>query len=105
MKRIGSIVIALLFILTAVYTLPSTYAADNRLRGDADRNGEVTLPDSTLIQYVLSEIEDYDLDGAPHYRDNTSASVAIAQVQDGTWKTVWPFDYTDNKIQYPVTLE
>ena len=62
MKRIGSIVIALLFILTAVYTLPSTYAADNRLRGDADRNGEVTLPDSTLIQYVLSEIEDYDLD-------------------------------------------
>ncbi|MCI6068177.1 MAG: ABC transporter substrate-binding protein [Galactobacillus timonensis] len=73
--------------------------ADLDVKGSFDGGRDIILP------YNEINFEDYDLDGAPHYRDNTSASVAIAQVQDGTWKTVWPFDYTDNKIQYPVTLE
>ena len=41
--------------------------------------------------------------GAKHYRDNTYASVAIAQVQDQEWKTVWPFEFASSKIQ-EVTL-
>ena len=37
------------------------------------------------------------------YRDNTYASVAIAQVQDQEWKTVWSFEFASSKIQ-EVTL-
>jgi branched-chain amino acid transport system substrate-binding protein len=73
--------------------------ADMEIDGAFDGGRNIILP------YSKINFEDYDLDGEPHYRDNTYASVAIAQVQDGEWKTVWPFDYTDNQIQYPVTLE
>ena len=30
---------------------------------------------------------------------------AIGQVQDGEWKTVWPFDFTDTQILYPAPLQ
>ena len=53
----------------------------------------------------MIKFENYDLAGEPHYRDNTSASVAIAQVQDGEWKTVWPFSFTDTQILYPAPLK
>ena len=42
--------------------------------------------------------EEYDLAGAKHYRDNTFSSVAIAQIQEGEWKTVWPFEFASAKI-------
>lgn len=42
--------------------------------------------------------ESYDLAGDTHYRDNTYASVAIAQIQEGTWKTVWPFEFASSSI-------
>ena len=45
----------------------------------------------------------YEIGGVKHYRDNTYASVAIAQVQDQDWKTVWPFEFASSKIQ-EVTL-
>ena len=46
---------------------------------------------------------EYEIGGAKHYRDNTYASVAIAQVQGQEWKTVWPFEFASSKIQ-EVTL-
>ena len=48
------------------------------------------------IVLPYSKIEfapEYEIGGAKHYRDNTYASVAIAQVQDQEWKTVWPFEF------------
>lgn len=45
----------------------------------------------------------YEIGGVKHYRDNTYASVDIAQVQDQDWKTVWPFEFASSKIQ-EVTL-
>ena len=42
--------------------------------------------------------ESYDLAGDTHYRDNTYASVAIAQIQEGAWKTVWPFEFASSSI-------
>ncbi|MDD7019367.1 MAG: hypothetical protein PUI34_01920 [Hornefia butyriciproducens] len=39
------------------------------------------------------------------YRDNTSASVAIAQIQDGSWTTVWPFEFASSEIVYPAPLK
>ncbi len=50
-------------------------------------------------------VDEYDLAGSKHYRDNTSASVAIAQIQDGAWKTVWPFEFSSSQIAFPAPLE
>lgn len=58
-----------------------------------------------ILPYDEIKFENYDLAGEAHYRDNTSASVAIAQIQDGEWKTVWPFDFTETKIVYPAPLQ
>ncbi len=58
-----------------------------------------------ILPYDEIKFEDYVLAGENHYRDNTSASVAIAQIQDGEWKTVWPFDFTDVDIVYPAPLQ
>ncbi len=68
-------------------------------------DGEFPGGRKIILPYDKIDFEDYDLAGAPHYRDNTSASVAIAQVQDGEWKTVWPFTFTDTKILYPAPLK
>ena len=59
-----------------------------------------------ILPYSKIDFEDqYDLAGSKHYRDNTSASVAIAQIQDGAWKTVWPFEFSSSQIAFPAPLE
>ena len=59
-----------------------------------------------VLPYSKIKFEaEYDLAGEKHYRDNTSASVAIAQVQNGEWKTVWPFEFASAKIEYPAPLQ
>ncbi|MGN0373406.1 MAG: ABC transporter substrate-binding protein [Bariatricus sp.] len=68
-------------------------------------NGEFPGGRKIILPYDKIKFENYDLAGEPHYRDNTSASVAIAQIQDGEWKTVWPFNFTDTKIVYPAPLQ
>ncbi len=70
-----------------------------------DIKGEFPGGRKIVLPYDRIKFENYDLADEPHYRDNTSASVAIAQIQDGEWKTVWPFDFTDTKIVYPAPLE
>ena len=57
-----------------------------------------------ILPYDEIKFEDYEFDGAQHTNDNTKSSVAVAQIQDGEFKTVWPFDFTDSKIQYPAPL-
>lgn len=61
--------------------------------GEFEGGRKIVLPYS-MIDFA----ESYDLAGATHYRDNTYSSVAIAQIQDGTWKTVWPFEFASAEI-------
>ncbi len=70
-----------------------------------DIQGEFPGGRKIVLPYDRIKFENYDLAGEAHYRDNTSASVAIAQIQDGQWKTVWPFDFSDTKIVYPAPLQ
>lgn len=70
-----------------------------------DIQGEFPGGRKIVLPYDRIKFENYDLAGEAHYRDNTSASVAIAQIQDGAWKTVWPFDFSDTKIAYPAPLQ
>ncbi|WP_409969230.1 ABC transporter substrate-binding protein [Bengtsoniella intestinalis] len=66
--------------------------------GSFDGGRDIVLP------YSMIDFQDYDLSGDAHYRDNVYASVAIAQVQDGAWSTVWPYDFASNDITYPAPL-
>ncbi len=70
-----------------------------------DIQGEFPGGRKIILPYDQIKFENYDLAGEAHYRDNTAASVAIAQIQDGEWKTVWPFEFTDTKIVYPAPLQ
>lgn len=57
-----------------------------------------------ILPYDRIRFEDHELKGVSHYNNNTSASVAIAQIQDGEYRTVWPFEYAGEDIQFPALL-
>ncbi len=98
---------------TVVWLFKSAIEAAGSSEGEAVKNalaaldiqGEFPGGRKIVLPYSRIKFENYDLAGEPHYRDNTSASVAIAQIQDGVWKTVWPFEFTDTKIVYPAPLQ
>ena len=73
-------------------------AAELSIDGAFEGGRKIVLPYSK-IEFT----PEYEIGGVKHYRDNTYASVAIAQVQDQEWKTVWPFEFASSKIQ-EVTL-
>lgn len=54
-----------------------------------------------ILPYNRIKFEDHEFAGKMHYNNNVYASIAIAQVQDETYKTVWPLEYAGAKIQYP----
>lgn len=54
-----------------------------------------------ILPYDRIKFEDHVFDGVRHYHNNIYASVAIAQIQDGEYKTVWPFEYSNQRIEYP----
>ena len=58
-----------------------------------------------ILPYAAIDFEDYEVDGTMHYHNNSYASVAIAQVQDGEFKTVWPLEYAGAQIQYPAQYQ
>lgn len=65
------------------------------IQGSFPGGGQIILPYDRIC------FEDHEIEGIRHYNDNISASVAIAQIQNGEYKTVWPFAYAKEKIQYP----
>lgn len=98
---------------TVVWLFKTAIEAAGSTEGEAVKNalaeldiqGEFPGGRKIILPYDRIKFENYDLEGEAHYRDNTSASVAIAQIQDGQWKTVWPFNFTDTKIVYPAPLQ
>lgn len=98
---------------TVVWLFKTAIEAAGSTEGEAvkealaniDIQGEFPGGRKIILPYDRIKFENYDLAGEAHYRDNTSASVAIAQIQDGEWKTVWPFDFTETKIVYPAPLQ
>lgn len=68
--------------------------ANLTIDGSFEGGRNIVLPYSTI-----DFVDEYEIGGEKHYRDNTSASVAIAQIQNGEWKTVWPFEFASSTIQ------
>ena len=54
-----------------------------------------------ILPYNRIKFENHTFSGKEHYNNNVFASIAIAQVQDGEYKTVWPLEYAGTKIAYP----
>ncbi|MBR2209836.1 MAG: ABC transporter substrate-binding protein [Synergistaceae bacterium] len=54
-----------------------------------------------ILPYSRIKFEDHMFAGKQHYNNNIFASIAIAQVQDGKYKTVWPLEYAGAQINYP----
>lgn len=69
------------------------------IQGSFENGPEIILP------YDRIKFENHKFDGVWHYNENIYASVAIAQIQDGEYKTVWPFEYSNQKIVYPTGAE
>lgn len=97
---------------TVVWLFKATIEKAGSADGAAVRDALASLsidgsfPGGRKIVLPYAKIEfapEYELGGVKHYRDNTYASVAIAQVQGQEWKTVWPFEFASSKIQ-DVTL-
>ena len=45
------------------------------------------------------------IDGVQHHHNNIPANVAIAQIQNGEWVTVWPFNNARSEVLYPAPLK
>ena len=98
---------------TVVWLFKAAIEAAGTTDGEAVKNaldalvidGEFEGGRKIILPYSKIDFENYDLAGEPHYRDNTSASVAIAQIQDGSWTTVWPFEFASSEIAYPAPLK
>lgn len=54
-----------------------------------------------ILPYSRIKFENHMFAGKQHYNNNVYASIAIAQVQNGEYKTVWPLEYAGAEIVYP----
>ena len=94
---------------TAVWTFKTAFEQAGTDDGKAVRDALAAMdiqgafPDGPeiILPYDRINFENHEFDGTQHYNNNTYASVAIAQIQDGEYKTVWPFEYSVQEIVYP----
>ncbi len=94
---------------TAVWVFKTAMEQAESMSGEAVKDAlkaldiQESFPDGgpIILPYDRICFEDHEIERTRHYNDNISASVAIAQIQNGGYKTVWPFEYAKEKIQYP----
>ncbi len=94
---------------TAIWTFKTAFEQAGTDDGESVKNalaamniqGSFPNGPEIILPYDCIRFENHWFDGVRYYNNNTSASVAIAQIQDGEYKTVWPFAYSDQKIIYP----
>ena len=94
---------------TAVWTLKTAFEQAGTDEGKAVRDALASLDirasfpggPEIILPYDRIKFENHMFDGTRHYNNNTFASVAIAQIQDGEYRTVWPFEYSRQEIRYP----
>jgi branched-chain amino acid transport system substrate-binding protein len=54
-----------------------------------------------MLPYDTISFGNPEWQGNKHTHTNENAIVAVAQIQDGVMRTVWPFEYTQNKVIIP----
>ena len=94
---------------TAVWTLKTAFEQAGTDDGASVKNAlaaidiQEAFPNGPeiILPYDRIKFENHEFNGTMHYNDNIYASVAIAQIQGGKYKTVWPFEYSNQDIEYP----
>lgn len=94
---------------TAIWTLKTAIEQAGTDEGKAVRDALASLDiqgafpggPEIILPYDRIKFENHLFDGTWHTNNNTFASVAIAQIQDGEYRTVWPFEYSRQEIRYP----
>ncbi len=98
---------------TAIWTFKTAFEQAGTDEGEAVKEALAAIdirgafPDGPeiILPYDRIKFENHELDGVMHYNNNIYASVAIAQIQDGEYRTVWPFEYSNRRIVYPAGEE
>lgn len=98
---------------TAVWTFKTAFEQAGTTDGEAVKNalealdiqGSFPNGPEIILPYDRIKFEDMEVDGVQHHHNNTSASVAIAQIQDGEYKTVWPFEYSGQEFVHPAEFK
>ncbi len=94
---------------TAVWTFKTAFEQAGTDEGEVVRDALATIDiqgsfpggPEIILPYDRIKFENHELNGVMYYNNNTYASVAIAQIQDGEYKTVWPLEYANQEIIYP----
>lgn len=94
---------------TAIWTLKTAFEEAGSDDGEAvkdalaalDIQGSFPGGPEIILPYDRIKFENHVFNGSMYTNDNIYASVAIAQIQDGEYKTVWPFEYSSQEIVYP----
>ena len=98
---------------TAIWILKTAFeqagSTDRKAVRDAlasmDIQGSFPNGPEIILPYDRIKFGDMEVDGQAHTQNNLYASVAIAQIQDGEYKTVWPFEVSSTEVQYPAQYE
>ena len=69
--------------------------AELKIEGSFPGGNELILP-YDAIEFTTTEIE-----GEIHTNGNQNAITTVAQIQDGKYVTVWPFEATENSVVFP----
>lgn len=94
---------------TAIWILKTAFEMAGTTDGPAVRDALASMDiqgsfpngPEIILPYDRIHFGDMEVDGVKHTQNNVAASVAIAQIQDGVYKTVWPFEYSSTDVQYP----
>ena len=94
---------------TAIWILKTAFEQAGTTDGPAVRDalaamdiqGSFPNGPEIILPYDRIKFGDMEVDGTSHSQNNLYASVAIAQIQDGEYKTVWPFEVSSTEVQYP----
>lgn len=72
---------------------------DIKIEGSFPGGNEIILPYDTI------EFSNVEMNGQQHTNTNAGSTLTILQIQDGAYKTVWPFEIAETEIQYPAAYK
>lgn len=61
--------------------------------------------DEIILPYDTIKFSSLEMNGKKHTHTNAGSKLTILQIQDGKYKTVWPFDVADTELQYPASYQ
>lgn len=91
---------------TAIENAGSTEREDiKNALGELKVEGSFPGGSEIILPYDTIEFSDVEMNGQQHTNTNAGSTLTILQIQDGAYKTVWPFEISEADIQYPAAYE